>query len=67
MNNFFLKILENYCANITSKIHNIGGTVIENILKPILFGKILYTPKTNVTVQLIKKVKELFKIEFTLY
>ena len=34
----------------------IGGAVIGNLLTPLLFGKILYTPKTEVTFKLIQKV-----------
>jgi hypothetical protein len=48
--------IEAYCGNLTAKLHDFGGNVIENILKPILLGKILYTPKTNATFQIISKV-----------
>ncbi len=37
-------------------MRNIGGSVIGNLITPLLFGKILYTPNTNLTHGLIKKV-----------
>ena len=37
-------------------MRSIGGAVIGNLITPLLFGKILYTPKTTVTYNLIQKV-----------
>ena len=52
----FFNFKEKYCANLVGKLHDVGGPVIENLLKPIFLGKILYTPKTNGTLQIISKV-----------
>lgn len=37
-------------------MRTIGGPVIGNLITPLLFGKILYTPRTNATYKLIQKV-----------
>jgi hypothetical protein len=39
------------------QLKSIGGPAISNLLTPLLFGKILYTPKTNLTYKLMQKVK----------
>ena len=41
-------------------MRTIGGPVIGNLITPLLYGKILYTPKNNVTLKLIQKVFILF-------
>jgi hypothetical protein len=41
-------------------MRTIGGPVIGNLITPLLFGKILYTPKNNATFKLIQKVLKQF-------
>ena len=45
-----------YCRNLYNEMRNVGGYVIGNLITPLLFGKILYTPRTNLTYQIIQKV-----------
>ena len=44
------------CSRLYQQMRSIGGPVIGNLLTPLLFGKILYTPHTNATHKLIQKV-----------
>ena len=53
---WFIFAKEQYCTSFFNQLKNIGGAVIGNLLTPLLFGKILYTPKTTFTFNLIKKV-----------
>lgn len=50
---------EAFCDKTFSAINNLGPA-IKNLIKPLLFGKIIFTPKTNVTSQIIQKVNETF-------
>ncbi|CAF0899716.1 unnamed protein product, partial [Brachionus calyciflorus] len=50
-----------YCKNIYNEMRNVGGYVIGNLITPLLFGKILYTPRTNLTYQIIQKFNETFR------
>lgn len=45
-----------YCKNLYNEMRNVGGYIIGNLITPLIFGKILYTPKTNLTFQIIQKV-----------
>jgi hypothetical protein len=53
--------LEPNCAQLFNDMRKIGGSVIGNLITPLLFGKIVYTPKTNATLQLIKKFNQTFE------
>ena len=44
------------CVQLFNDIRKVGGSVIGNLITPLLFGKILYTPKNNATFKLIQKV-----------
>jgi hypothetical protein len=54
--NFILTFTEPNCPQLFNDIRNVGGSVIGNLITPLLFGKILYTPKNNATYKLIQKV-----------
>lgn len=41
-------------------MQSIGGQVIGNLITPLLFGKILYTPHTNLTASIIRQLNETF-------
>lgn len=49
------------CPALFNEIRKIGGSVIGNLITPLLFGKILYTPKNNVTDKVIQKFNETFR------
>lgn len=51
-----ISILETYCTNIYNSVRSIGGPIIGNLLTPLLFGKILYTPKNNASMSLMENV-----------
>ena len=42
-------------------MRTIGGKVIGNLITPLLYGKILYTPQTNLTNNVISKLNETFQ------
>nr|UOU03310.1 ATP-binding cassette subfamily A1-like 3 [Brachionus rubens] len=50
-----------YCGNLYKELKNVGGYVIGNLITPLLFGKILYSPKTDLTNQIMQKFNETFK------
>ena len=50
-----------FCSNLYSQMRSIGGKVIGNLITPLLYGKILYTPKTNLTLNIISKFNETFQ------
>ena len=45
-----------YCKNLYNEMRNVGGYIIGNLITPLIYGKILYTPKTNLTYKIIQKV-----------
>jgi hypothetical protein len=49
------------CPALFKDIRKVGGSVIGNLITPLLFGKILYTPQNNVTMKLIQKFNETFR------
>nr|QNH67915.1 ATP-binding cassette transporter subfamily A member 1-like protein X3 [Brachionus plicatilis] len=49
-----------YCKNLYDEMRSVGGYIIGNLITPLIFGKILYTPKTNLTYQIIQKFNETF-------
>jgi len=44
------------CPALFNEIRKIGGSVIGNLITPLVFGKIVYTPKNNATDKLIQQV-----------
>jgi hypothetical protein len=42
-------------------MRTIGGKVIGNLITPLLYGKIIYTPATNLTNNIISKFNETFQ------
>ena len=48
---------ENFCKNIYLQMRTIGGSIIGNLLTPLVFGKILYTPHSALTGNIISKVR----------
>ena len=44
------------CPALFNEMRKLGGSVIGNLITPLVFGKILYTPKNNATLKLIQKV-----------
>lgn len=48
------------CSRLYQQMRSIGGPVIGNLLTPLLFGKILYTPRTNLTERLIRRVSFIY-------
>jgi hypothetical protein len=56
LNTLKIIIIDQYCSAFFEQMRSIGGAVIGNLITPLLFGKILYTPKTAVTYNLIQKV-----------
>ena len=49
------------CPALFNEIRKVGGSVIGNLITPLLFGKILYTPHNNATFKLIQKFNETFR------
>ena len=47
--------------SLLKQLQSIGGQVIGNLITPLLFGKILYTPHTNLTASIIKNFNETFE------
>lgn len=50
-----------FCYSLYVTLKNIGGSVIGNLVTPLVFGKILYTPKTNFTTAFVKELNTTFK------
>ncbi len=48
------------CPALFNEIRKIGGSVIGNLITPLIFGKIVYTPKNNATEKLIQQVKYIY-------
>ena len=51
------------CPALFNEIRKVGGSVIGNLITPLIFGKIIYTPKNNATYKLMQKVI-LFDLHF---
>jgi hypothetical protein len=47
--------------NLLKQLQSIGGQVIGNLITPLLFGKILYTPHTNLTASIMKNFNQTFE------
>lgn len=50
-----------FCYSLYVTLKNIGGSVIGNLVTPLVFGKILYTPKNNFTTAFVKELNTTFK------
>jgi hypothetical protein len=49
-----------YCTSLFRQLRSLGVPIIGNLITPLLFGKILYTPETKFTRKIIENFNETF-------